>query len=261
MITNTFHSEVSHEPSTWLPFNSTHWPQDHTTHATLFAHQDYNPFYVTQPPPSIYFMTPMDGFDPAAQLVSFVASHRKRRANSLFLLMLQKYRTPRPQAIINSIRLAQQSTVPRAKCKQSRSGHSVLDTGNKLYEHPVSVSSFDIPVPSPSLPDESPLLGHATGNTIETYMRYEAGAARWLCLNCNERSNSRKNRMRDHVAQCLGHKLYLCGGGCGVDSWYEPFSSDPFGSFRELRTIFVAIESSEPIKIFKIIEIHNDERA
>jgi hypothetical protein len=64
---------------------------------------------------------------------------------------------------------------------------------------------------------------------IETYMLYEDGTARWLCLNCRNRRNPRKKRMRDHVAECLGYKLYLCGGSCGVASWYEPFSFDPYG--------------------------------
>ena len=64
---------------------------------------------------------------------------------------------------------------------------------------------------------------------IQCHMGYDDGAARWLCLKCNDKSNPRWNRMHDHVAKCLGYKLYLCEGGCGVDSWYELFLFNSFG--------------------------------
>ena len=107
--------------------------------------------------------------------------------------------------------------------------------------YPAPPCSFDIPAPSAlSLPDGSAPLWYSTESTdeIATYMRYEEGASRWLCLKCNK-SNPRRNRLRDHVAKCLGYKLYLCGGRCGVGSWYGPLLFDPCGRVRELRICFV----------------------
>ena len=87
-------------------------------------------------------------------------------------------------------------------------------------------------------------------------MLYENQAARWQCLKCNNRSNSRRNRMRDHVAQCLGYKLYPCGGSCGMDNWYEPLF-DPMWQISSAKDHVVAIWNSKPNRTFTIIEIPN----
>lgn len=148
--------------------------------------------------------------------------------------MLQQYHIPYPQAIvdsINSTHAAQQSTVPGEGTQ----------------------------------PDQSSLSGHSTGTmegSIETFMRYEAGVARWYCLECNNYSNSRKKRIRDHVAHCLGYKLYSCDGSCEVDNWYEPLLFDPIGRFRPAaKDRFVAASSSEPNRTSKIIKNPNGEYA
>lgn len=143
---------------------------------------------------------------------------------------------------------------------------SALDIGNGPYDHSAP-AHYHIPAPPPppppSLPDHSGPLGHSTetmDDEIETYMHYDDRAARWLCLKCNKRGNSRRNRMRDHVAQCLGYKLYLCGGSCGVNSWYESFFFDPW-QIPRAKGHLVATWNSKPNKILMIIEIRNGEHA
>lgn len=44
-------------------------------------------------------------------------------------------------------------------------------------------------------------------------------AGRWFCTRCNEKSDKRRNRIRDHVAACLGYEMYPCTGGCGDATW------------------------------------------
>jgi len=56
---------------------------------------------------------------------------------------------------------------------------------------------------------------------INKNMHYKEKMGKWFCKNC-EKDNFRKKRMRDHVAHCLGFRLYICDESCGVDDWYEP---------------------------------------
>ena len=101
--------------------------------------------------------------------------------------MLQTYHAPDPQATINSI------------------------------------NSLLVP-PPPSQTDRGSLADQSAetiDEEIDKNMFYDENIAKWRCRKC-EKDNSRKKRMRDHVAHCLGHRLYLCEGSCGDDNWYKP---------------------------------------
>lgn len=92
-------------------------------------------------------------------------------------------------------------------------------------------------------------------------MRYEEKVAKWICEKC-KKCNSRKKRMHDHVAHCLGHKLYLCDRSCGVNNWYKLFSFDPFWQISTTNEyIFVVPEISEPNRTEGITRIPNGKNA
>lgn len=92
-------------------------------------------------------------------------------------------------------------------------------------------------------------------------MRYEEKVAKWICEKC-KKCNSRKKRMYDHVAHCLGHKLYLCDRSCGVNNWYKLFSFDPFWQISTANEyIFVVPEISEPNRTEGITRIPNGKNA
>ena len=90
---------------------------------------------------------------------------------------------------------------------------------------------------------------------IRNNMGYEEKVAKWICHKC-KKCNSRKKRMRDHVAYCLGYRLYLCDRSCGFDNWYQPFSFDPFWQISTANDIIlIVLENSRPTKIGKITGI------
>lgn len=91
---------------------------------------------------------------------------------------------------------------------------------------------------------------------IGNNMHYEEKVAKWVCDKC-KKCNSRKKRMHDHVALCLGYKLYLCDKSyCGFDNWYESFSFDPFWQISTANEcISVVLENSKPNRTEGIIEI------
>jgi len=53
---------------------------------------------------------------------------------------------------------------------------------------------------------------------IERHIGYNNGG-RWFCTRCNEKSDKRKHRIWDHVANCLGYEIYRCTGECGKATW------------------------------------------
>jgi len=208
MVPNTLNSGANDEYSTGLPFNVTQWEEGHTTDAALSAHDDYNAFCFTHPPPPTDFTPSMDAFDPfVPPSVSFVPHNIPSRELIHFFLVLQEFHIPYSEAIVPSVRPSQ---------------HRINSTNSISSTHPAEQST--IPGMG-TLPDQSNSQSGHSARTLEDplegYMHHgsEAGVAKWFCLKCNKRSNTRRNRMRDHVAQCLGHNLYLCGGSCGVSNW------------------------------------------
>src|SRR5258706_16253556 len=84
-----------------------------------------------------------------------------------------------------------------------------------------SINSFPVPPPLPLQPDRGSHSEQTTEEEINKNMHYKEKMGKWFCKNC-EKDNFRKKRMRDHVAHCLGFRLYICDESCGVDDWYEP---------------------------------------
>ena len=95
------------------------------------------------------------------------------------------------------------------------------------YHLPAHTETHDV-LDSHLIPSVQPIVvqpGLTVDEDIEQHIGHGDGG-RWLCTHCNEKSNKRRSRIRDHVAACLGYDIYPCTGGCGNTTWCVALSVD-----------------------------------
>jgi hypothetical protein len=95
---------------------------------------------------------------------------------------------------------------------------------------------------------------------IERHIVYNGGGL-WRCTSCNNKTERRRNRIRDHVADCLGHEIYRCTGKCGKATWCVALS---VGRTRKLldANYNVAVKSNaERVRTFTTTRILSTDNA
>ena len=92
-------------------------------------------------------------------------------------------------------------------------------TGHPYYRPP-HTEIRDVPdfYPEPSVQPVAVEPALNADEDIERHIGFN-DQIRWFCIRCNEKSGNRRNRIRDHVAVCLGYDIYPCTGGCGNPTW------------------------------------------
>ena len=113
---------------------------------------------------------------------------------------------------------------------------SVRPLGSRTIQNTPVATSHPYHLPSHTeihtVPDPSPITSVdpvavqpslTVQEDIEQHIGQINDGGRWFCTNCNK-SDKRKNRIRDHVAACLGYEFYRCTGECGKATWCVPFS-------------------------------------
>lgn len=88
------------------------------------------------------------------------------------------------------------------------------------YQRPLHTEIQDVPDPCliPSVQPVAIQPSLTVDEDIERHIGHHDGGG-WFCTRCNEKSDKRRNRIRDHVAACLGYEIYPCTGGCGNATW------------------------------------------
>jgi len=109
---------------------------------------------------------------------------------------------------------------PKWRTVGSRTTRNTPVATGRPYHLPPYTGVRGVPDSGPA-PSAQPVAIQTSLNAdedIERHMAYDDGG-RWFCTRCNEKSDKRKNRIRDHVAACLGFEMYPCTGGCGTITW------------------------------------------
>jgi len=95
---------------------------------------------------------------------------------------------------------------------------------------------------------------------IERYISHNIDDGRWFCTHCNKKSDRRRNRIRDHVAACLGYEIYRCTGKCGNAMWYVTLFVGRIRSTLEANISVAAKSNAKRVRIFvstKSVSIEN----
>jgi hypothetical protein len=106
----------------------------------------------------------------------------------------------------------------------SRTTHNTPVATSHPYRIPSHTEIHGVPDSCllPSVQQVAVQRGLDADEDIERHIGY-TDAGRWFCTRCNEKSDKRRNRIRDHVAACLGFEIYPCTGECGNATWCVAF--------------------------------------
>ena len=119
------------------------------------------------------------------------------------------------------------------------------------HHHPPHAEIRDVP-DSYLLPSVQPVAVEPALNVdedIERHIGYD-DEIRWFCIRCNEKSGNRKNRIRDHVAACLGYAIYPCTGGCGNPTWCVALSVDWASEILDTNYNVAVRSNAKRVRIF-----------